>query len=263
MLLSGQLFQNKCKWNFDNRYPIKKWKLFLEVKKGDRIFMKFEDIFNFLLLARTLPVPVDLVIHNSDHSFTQDMFNVLKPYARVIYAVNNECPYAITLPLGFRDHQYTSHHIIKHILNEPPVERTIKCLINFLISTNVAVRQPVFDFFKDKSFCTTQDYTTYNYSKSLNHSDSETMHRRTDYYRTLKKSKFAICPRGQGLDTHRVYECIIFGVIPIVLTSPLDSLYSKFPIWIVKSWEEVTEEALEKCPIQPNPASVINFHIPW
>jgi hypothetical protein len=263
MYISGELFQQKCKWNIDNRYPIRKWKLFLEIKKGDRIFMKLGDIPSFLSIAKTLPVPLDLVIHNSDQPFTQEMFNVLKPYARRIYAVNSVTPYAISLPLGFRDHQYTSHHSLNHILHEPPVERSIKCLVNFLISTNPSVRQPVFDFFKDKSFCTVQDYTSYDYQKSLIHSDSETMQRRIDFYRTLKRTKFAICPQGEGLDTHRIYECVALGVIPIVISSPLNDLYSKFPIWIVKSWNEVTEDALDKCTIQPNPYSVINFNISW
>jgi hypothetical protein len=260
MFISGELFQQKCKWNIDNRYPIRKWKMFLEIKKGDRIFMKLNDIPSFLCLAKSIFVPLDIVIHNSDESFTQEMFNMLKPYARRIYAVNCLTPYAISLPLGFRDHQYTSHHTLKRVMAEPPVERSIKCLVNFLISTNPSIRQPVFDFFKDKSFCTVQDYTSYDYQKSLSHSDSETMQRRIDFYRTLKRTKFAICPQGTGLDTHRVYECIVLGVIPIVLSSPLDNLYSKFPIWIVKSWEEVTEDA---CTIHPNPASIINFNISW
>jgi len=263
MLVSGELFQSKCKWNIDNRYSIRKWKFILEIKKGDRIFMKVNDIPIFISIAKTIPYPMDLVIHNSDLPFTQELFNILKPYTRRIYAVNCIIPNVIQIPLGFRDHQYTSHHVIKSILLEPDVERSIKCLVNFLISTNPSVRQPVFDMFKDKSFCTVQDYTSYNYNKSLIHSDSETMNRRVDFYRTLKKTKFAICPRGEGLDTHRVYECIIFGVIPIVLSSPLDNLYNQFPIWIVKSWDDVTEEALDNCSIQPNPSSIINFNITW
>jgi hypothetical protein len=263
MFISGELFQQKCKWNIDNRYPIRKWSLFLEIKKGDRIFMKLNDIPSFLSIAKSILVPLDIVIHNSDESFTQEMFNMLKPHSRRIYAVNCLTPYAISLPLGFRDHQYTSHHTLKSVIAEPDVERSIKCLVNFLISTNPSIRQPVFDFFKDKSFCTVQDYTSYDYQKSLSHSDSETMQRRIDFYRTLKRTKFAICPQGTGMDTHRVYECIVLGVIPIVLSSPLNELYSKFPIWIVNSWEEVTESSLDSCTIHPNPASIINFNISW
>ena len=187
----------------------------------------------------------------------------MRPYARRIFAVNSVTPNGIQLPLGFRDHQYTSHHIMTSILSEPPVERVIKCLVNFLISTNSKIRQPVFDYFKDKSFCTVQDYVNYNFVKSLMHSDSETMSHRVNFYRTLKRTKFAICPQGTGIDTHRVYECILFSVIPIVITSPLDTLYSQFPILIVNKWEDITEEMLNKCTIQPNPSSIINFRVPW
>jgi hypothetical protein len=86
MYVSGELFQEKCRWNIDSRYPIRKWKLMLEIKKSDRIFMKSSDIPTFLCLVKSLliPVPFDLVIHNSDQPFTQELYNELKPFARRI-----------------------------------------------------------------------------------------------------------------------------------------------------------------------------------
>lgn len=59
---------------------------------------------------------------------------------------------------------------------------------------------------------------------------------------------FALAPFGRGLDTHRVWEVLQLGGIPIVLTSSMDRLYSTFPILIVKSWAEVfsSESFLQK-----------------
>lgn len=64
----------------------------------------------------------------------------------------------------------------------------------------------------------------------------------------LKKINYAfsICPHGNGLDTHRIWEDLILGLIPITKTSPLDPLYSQFPIVIVQNWDEITPENLEK-----------------
>ena len=56
-------------------------------------------------------------------------------------------------------------------------------------------------------------------------------------------SSFAFAPFGRGLDTHRVWEVLQQGAIPIVLTSSLDRLYSQFPILILKSWSQAFSES--------------------
>lgn len=263
MFISGQLIQSQCRWNLDDRYPIRKWMLSIMVNTGDKVFMKHSDIPKFIEYAKLLPVKVDAVIHNSDESFTHETYELIKPFVQNVYAVNCVTPLATILPLGFRDHQYTSHHIMNSIADEPDVPRSILCLVNFLISTNIEARQKAFNTFKDQQFCTVQDYINYDFGKSLSHSLPETMEKRVEFYRTLKKTKFAICPPGTGIDTHRVYECIFFGVIPIVISSPLDSLYRKLPVWIVSDWNEITEDTLNSCTIQPNPSAVKEFRIDW
>lgn len=60
-----------------------------------------------------------------------------------------------------------------------------------------------------------------------------------DYLNFLGKSKYSICPRGFGVDTHRVYESIVMGSIPLVLSSILDNLYSNIGCKILKSWDEI------------------------
>ena len=69
---------------------------------------------------------------------------------------------------------------------------------------------------------------------------------RTELWLSKIKYHFSVCPPGNGLDTHRVWEDLILGIIPIVKTSPLDTLYEQFPIVILKDWAEITEENLIK-----------------
>jgi hypothetical protein len=263
MLVSGQLFQEKCQWNFDSRYPLRIWAISIMVRRGDRVFMKVEDIPAFINKAKHLIVKINAVIHNSDEPFTNELYNMLEPYSDNVYAVNSISDKAIQLPLGFRDHQYISHHVLNKVARDPEVPRTIKCLVNFLITTNPDLRKEAFDCFKDKPFCTVQDYITYDFAKSLAHSNPETMEKRSKFYNTLKTTKFAICPQGTGMDTHRVYECLLFGVVPIVTSSTLDHLYKNFPILIVRSWNEVTEELLDAYTTSSSTNSIINFHVPW
>ena len=56
--------------------------------------------------------------------------------------------------------------------------------------------------------------------------------------------KFVICPYGGGLDTHRLWEALVLGCIPIIKTSGLDPLFEDLNVCIVKSWDELTQEFL-------------------
>ena len=54
--------------------------------------------------------------------------------------------------------------------------------------------------------------------------------------------QFALSPRGHGLDSHRTWELLFFGAIPIVKTSRLDAMYRGLPVVIVTSWQDVCTE---------------------
>ena len=64
------------------------------------------------------------------------------------------------------------------------------------------------------------------------------------YLDELSRYKFAIAPPGKGLDTHRAWEALMVGTIPIVLTSALDSLFRGLPVLIVDDYKVLTEEFL-------------------
>ena len=70
--------------------------------------------------------------------------------------------------------------------------------------------------------------------------------KRLNTWVSQSKYAFVISPHGNGLDCHRTWEALALGCIPIVKTSPLDSLYNDLPILIVKEWSDVTQELLNK-----------------
>jgi hypothetical protein len=67
-----------------------------------------------------------------------------------------------------------------------------------------------------------------------------------NYLIQLKDHKFALSPPGRGLDTHRTWEALMVGTIPIVISSPLDSLYDNLPVLIIEDWSILTPEYLEE-----------------
>ena len=63
----------------------------------------------------------------------------------------------------------------------------------------------------------------------------------TEFLTILSISKYSICPRGNGMDSHRVIESIVCNSIPIVKTSDLDPLYREMGGIIVNNWEEAKD----------------------
>jgi hypothetical protein len=69
------------------------------------------------------------------------------------------------------------------------------------------------------------------------------------YYEMLSMYSFAICPEGLGMDTHRVWEALYLGVVPIVLSSTISSLYAGLPVVQLDNWNSFTAEKLR--PVSP------------
>lgn len=65
-------------------------------------------------------------------------------------------------------------------------------------------------------------------------------------YEMTVRSVYAISPRGCGEATHRFFEAIYLGCIPVVkrTNTVFDHLYALYPCLIVDDWDQVTEELL-------------------
>jgi hypothetical protein len=70
------------------------------------------------------------------------------------------------------------------------------------------------------------------------------------YLMQMAKHKFCLCPRGNGIDTHRFWEAQYLNTIPIVLSRDWTPAYSNLPILVVDSWEDLLQINLEKAYIQ-------------
>ena len=69
-----------------------------------------------------------------------------------------------------------------------------------------------------------------------------------EYIIELSSYKFCVSPPGRGVDTHRTWEALMVGTIPIMLSSPLDPLFEKLPVIIINNIDDIqniTEEFLQ------------------
>lgn len=64
---------------------------------------------------------------------------------------------------------------------------------------------------------------------------------KAEYLDYVSRSKFVLCPEGNGPDTHRIWESLLFESIPIMNKSSFSNILKKagIPIYILKNWKEI------------------------
>mgnify|MGYP000161873584 CR=1 FL=1 len=62
----------------------------------------------------------------------------------------------------------------------------------------------------------------------------------------LKIYKYCFCPRGNGIDTHRIWEALYMGCIPVVKKHTTHLFEnSNLPILFVEDWDKITQQLLD------------------
>jgi hypothetical protein len=171
--------------------------------------------------------PFVLVTHNSDYTVTdKDIY--IADHPRVIhwYAQNTNVlhPKITNLPIGIAnsqwDHGNKEHW--NHIFLKPNCEKE-NIYFYFNISTNRPKRTECKRIMESKGlkFGEHREHASFIRDLALNY-------------------KYAICPEGNGIDCHRVWECLYTNTIPICIRSPNTSIIEKdYPIVLLDSWEEL------------------------
>ena len=146
----------------------------------------------------------------------------------------------VALPLGINNFTNESHlhpiygnpHCIIQVRNEDIPHKNL-VYMNFNIGTFPTERQRVYDLFCDKEWVSIGNIVN-------------TLEGRTNFLRDIKAHAFTLCPRGNGIDTHRLWETLYMGSIPIVKHDVAINEFNDLPICFVNDWREVTVEFLEK-----------------
>ena len=76
-------------------------------------------------------------------------------------------------------------------------------------------------------------------SRDASRLDSHAPKAQATFWRLARQYAFVATPASHGQDTHRFWEALYLGAIPIVLTGPLDGMYRSFPCVIVQSWADI------------------------
>jgi hypothetical protein len=191
------------------------------------------DITELINTLLHLKNPFKLVFHNSDENFDKThliLFDKL-PLLECVHTQNMNVVHKNVhpLPIGLANSMWPHGNSVVHkAIFEKHVDKDKEIYFNFEVNTNLAKRTECF-----------------NAIKSLGIPWSNTLPYK-EYLIELKRHKFAICPEGNGIDTHRFYECLYMNVIPICKKNILTEHYSKFfPIVLLNEWEELDVSKLK------------------
>jgi hypothetical protein len=98
------------------------------------------------------------------------------------------------------------------------------------IKTNPAKRQKAYDVFKGV------DYATVEMGANGQGFDN--------YIYNVYNHPFVVAPEGNGIDTHRVWECLYMRTVPVVIRNINNSFYTDLPILFIDDWDEINEKFL-------------------
>lgn len=62
--------------------------------------------------------------------------------------------------------------------------------------------------------------------------------------KAMRESGLVLCPRGAGMDTHRFWECLLVGAIPVVLESDHSARLARaleIPVITIPDWNELRD----------------------
>ena len=177
-----------------------------------------------------------LITHNSDGEIRDEIetLKILncpkldKWYSQNICFEHNKLYF---LPIGIANSMWPHGNI--SIFNSDMVlnnsyNKTKDIYFNFNIDTNRIKRSKCFDSLNN----------TISWLENV--SPSENIIRLSQY-------KFCICPEGNGVDTHRLWEALYLKTIPIVIKSEFTNILQKnnVPLVILNNWDELCEANLD------------------
>jgi hypothetical protein len=204
--------------------------------KTDFLSKEFENISN-------LPNDVVLITGNSDYPIDHHKFNKRPKNIKKWYAQNSLVHDDILVPLpigienklpsvrgghgiGYLDRVTEKENLLSRELNVTP---TKNIYANFNINTNPNYRNSVKEYLNNCQFI---DWEQSNLSLQ-------------NFFDKILNYRMVLCPIGNGLDTHRLWEVLYSGRIPITIKVgdyKLYDLYNELPVIILDNLHELRNE---------------------
>tara|TARA_Y100000389_G_scaffold7124_2_gene6931 strand:+ start:2211 stop:3221 length:1011 start_codon:yes stop_codon:yes gene_type:complete len=205
----------------------------LKIKNGDIVFCNSSYLSLFFKYLERLNkiTSITLITSQSDFSVTKKVFTNKPESVKKWFAVNvaykDRC--LIPIPLGLANNYSPKNIRINDLVNFKfeKVEKVNKLYVNLRKSTNYKERENIEKIFRNKEWVIIKEPNL-----SID-----------DYISDLNKYKFILCPWGNGFDTHRIWESLYCGSIPIT-KSHVGLSFGNLPIISFENFNNLSIEKL-------------------
>ncbi len=210
----------------------------LAARDASVIYSHTDQIFGLFDALRTKPGRFIVVTAESDHAVTEQDFqarpwNVVEWFGMNVAAQHPACR---VLPLGLANSSCSVTLKPTSLAGLPgDAEKSAWLYVNHRVETNPAIRKAVYKIFQARvgeGWVTVQEPPA---SGEMG-----------NYPQELARHRFVCCPPGNGIDTHRMWEALYTGTIPVVLRSPVTEAFADLPIVQVSDYAEVTLPFLQQ-----------------
>jgi hypothetical protein len=186
------------------------------------------DSFEAVLKTSKFRIKKLIIGESDDHNHVSRLISLLTKvdeiYANHLIGFH---PRIRALPVGIERQVYRSGGQVKSFrkkLYNDPNKRNIQILVAWNNATNMNRKRHLEKIESSKK--------TFIIRKRVHASTFHSM---------LRKTLFVPCPAGNGIDTHRVWEAIYLGAVPVILESEFCG-DATWPVIVVNNWSELLEK---------------------
>ncbi len=203
----------------------------LKIKNNDIIYCQTEAVsLLFKLLKKEELQNLTLITHQSDKAVTKRLYSKKPKSISRWFATNAKHidSSLIPIPLGVNNDYMTGYPIEsdfaeKNFLDFDKKDNHI--YMNYNVNTRFLQRFHLQKKFKDSKNFVFNEHT-------LN---------KTEYLNNLNTYKYVICPWGNGIDTHRIWESIYSKSVPITKKNNAYVKFIDLPIIFVDSYKDLVK----------------------
>lgn len=205
----------------------------IPIPESANIFCKTDFVVNCLRIMGRGPGPYTLVTGRSDHAITDGAAALAPKSLKKWFSVNvdTDNPAVSAVPLGLAASQLP--HGQSELLAECYVAEKTCRLLAFYATNTHRERGEILN--KVRAECVDMTFGDFM-EKPLSYRES---------LEVVARAQFVLCPRGNGYDTHRVWESLYLGSVPIVKRCMAMNHFADMGILFVDDWAEVTDELLD------------------
>ena len=184
-----------------------------------------------------------LVTGHSDYDINENELDILNSSNLKLWICQNKNynhPKLLSIPIGLTNWEADSeiHKIFGNlgiVYNISKIKKEIINLVYLNISswTYPLEREEVINLYSTKKWVTYEETV-------MTHEGHE------NFLHKVNNHKFVFATRGNGIDTHRLWESLYLRTIPIVKKCIGMEDFNDLPILFIENWEDITEDYLNE-----------------